>query len=127
MWVFQYLDTTIQLIQTIQGLNTTWMSLSIYGLHDVYFIAPAILQGYKARNAYIATQGPLQDTVNDFWRMIWEWKSRTIVMLCETEENGVVMDYFMWSCVHFSWLLYLILGEFMSVLATEGRGAISVR
>ena len=65
-------------------------------------MAPAILQGYKARNAYIATQGPLQDTVNDFWRMIWEWKSRTIVMLCETEENGVVMDDFMWSCVHFS-------------------------
>ena len=74
----------------------------MYGLHDVYFMAPAILQGYKARNAYIATQGPLQDTVNDFWRMIWEWKSRTIVMLCETEENGVVMDDFMWSCVHFS-------------------------
>lgn len=45
------------------------------------------LQGYKQRNAYIATQGPLQNTVNDVWRMLYEFKSRTLVMLCNMNEN----------------------------------------
>ena len=46
------------------------------------------LQGYKQCNAYIATQGPLQNTVEDFWRMVWEFKSRVIVMLCHLTEEG---------------------------------------
>jgi len=44
------------------------------------------LQGYKQRNTYIATQGPLQNTVDDFWRMMWEHRCSCIVMLCELEE-----------------------------------------
>ena len=49
------------------------------------------VQGYKQRGAYLATQAPLPNTVNDFWRMMWEFKSRAIVMLCQlTEENGQV-------------------------------------
>ena len=46
------------------------------------------LQGYKRRNAYIATQGPLQNTVGDFWRMMWEFKSKVMVMLCNLNEEG---------------------------------------
>lgn len=37
---------------------------------------------------FIATQGPLPDTINDFWRMIWQSKAHSIVMLCEIMENG---------------------------------------
>ena len=48
------------------------------------------LQGYKQRSAYIAMQGPLQNTVGDFWRMMWEYQCSCIVMLCEPEEEGVV-------------------------------------
>uniref|UniRef100_A0A3Q1H533 Tyrosine-protein phosphatase non-receptor type 20 n=1 Tax=Anabas testudineus TaxID=64144 RepID=A0A3Q1H533_ANATE len=36
---------------------------------------------------YIATQGPLQHTVEDFWRMVWEWKCHSIVMLTEVQER----------------------------------------
>ena len=46
------------------------------------------LQGYKCRNAYIATQGPLASTVGDFWRLMWEFKSKVIVMLCSLSEEG---------------------------------------
>ncbi|KAH0623652.1 hypothetical protein JD844_006649 [Phrynosoma platyrhinos] len=44
-------------------------------------------QGYKEKNKFIAAQGPKQDTVNDFWRMIWEQKSATIVMLTNVKER----------------------------------------
>ncbi|KAJ1960540.1 phosphotyrosine-specific ptp2-like protein, partial [Dipsacomyces acuminosporus] len=37
---------------------------------------------------YIATQGPLPDTVYDFWKMVWEHHSLVIVMLTQEHENG---------------------------------------
>ena len=52
------------------------------------------LQGYKQRNAYLATQAPLANTVNDFWRMVWEFKSRAIVMLCQLSEDGQVTTHY---------------------------------
>ena len=48
------------------------------------------MQGYRKRSAYIATQGPLPSTVNDFWRMVWEYEIKCIVMLCNLQEDGVV-------------------------------------
>jgi protein tyrosine phosphatase len=47
-------------------------------------------QGYKQRRAYIAAQGPLEETVNDFWRMIMEKKSNIIVMLSGTDDSDQV-------------------------------------
>ena len=49
------------------------------------------IQGYRQKKAYIATQGPLLHTVNDFWRMVWEREVKCIVMLCRTEEKGEVI------------------------------------
>ncbi|GAB1610532.1 signaling mucin MSB2-like [Argonauta hians] len=41
------------------------------------------------RKAYIATQAPLECTVADFWRMVWEQQARVIVMLTDMDERGM--------------------------------------
>ena len=42
------------------------------------------------RNAFIVTQGPMENTIEDFWEMIWEYKSHAIVMLTPLKENEKV-------------------------------------
>lgn len=39
-------------------------------------------------NRFICTQGPMQNTVNDFWRLVWQEKATSIIMLCQVEEGG---------------------------------------
>ncbi|PNI33397.1 PTPRE isoform 4 [Pan troglodytes] len=51
------------------------------------YINASFIDGYRQKDYFIATQGPLAHTVEDFWRMIWEWKSHTIVMLTEVQER----------------------------------------
>lgn len=40
---------------------------------------------------YIATQGPIVNTVSDFWRMVWQEHSPIIVMITNIEEMNEVM------------------------------------
>lgn len=40
-------------------------------------------------NYYIACQAPMENTINDFWRMIWEQNSKVIIMATDLSENGV--------------------------------------
>ena len=47
-------------------------------------------QGYNHPNAYIAAQGPMPNTISDFWRMVWEYKLVTVVMLTKCTEAGKV-------------------------------------
>src|SRR6218665_4160867 len=47
-------------------------------------------QGYRNRRSYIATQGPLAETTDDFWRLLWENNSTIVVMLTKLREMGRV-------------------------------------
>ena len=53
-------------------------------------VIACLFQGYCQPRAYIATQAPIPDTFDDFWRMIWEQESATVVMLTREEEAGKV-------------------------------------
>uniref|UniRef100_A0A915HRQ3 protein-tyrosine-phosphatase n=1 Tax=Romanomermis culicivorax TaxID=13658 RepID=A0A915HRQ3_ROMCU len=43
--------------------------------------------GYEREKAYIITQAPLPETITEFWRMIWQEKVNTIVMLTHLSER----------------------------------------
>ncbi|XP_055502229.1 receptor-type tyrosine-protein phosphatase alpha-like isoform X2 [Leucoraja erinacea] len=58
------------------------------GEENTDYVNASFIDGYRQKDSYIASQGPLQHTLEDFWRMIWEWKSCSIVMLTELEERG---------------------------------------
>jgi len=45
-------------------------------------------QGPNQGNSYIASQGPLPHTVNDFWSMLWQYKVKVIIMVCREQEQG---------------------------------------
>ncbi|TDG98222.1 hypothetical protein EPR50_G00214830 [Perca flavescens] len=52
------------------------------------YINASYMPGYNSKREYIASQGPLPSTVNEFWRMIWEQKVKGIVMVTNCTEGG---------------------------------------
>uniref|UniRef100_A0A8D0APP6 protein-tyrosine-phosphatase n=1 Tax=Sander lucioperca TaxID=283035 RepID=A0A8D0APP6_SANLU len=50
-------------------------------------------------SSYIASQGPLSSTVIDFWRMIWQYDVKVIVMACREIEMGKKKCECYWSPV----------------------------
>ncbi|XP_076028230.1 receptor-type tyrosine-protein phosphatase alpha isoform X2 [Genypterus blacodes] len=58
------------------------------GEENTDYVNASFIDGYRQKDSYMASQGPLQHTMEDFWRMIWEWRSCSIVMLTELEERG---------------------------------------
>lgn len=49
-----------------------------------------LAQGYTSQQEFIATQGPLKKTIEDFWRLVWEQNVCNIIMLTVCMENGRV-------------------------------------
>ncbi|XP_072757368.1 uncharacterized protein [Anoplolepis gracilipes] len=54
------------------------------------YINASYVRGPKnATKYYIACQAPIDSTVTDFWRMIWEQQCKVVIMLTDLVENGV--------------------------------------
>ncbi len=68
------------------------MSFSSDCSYDLIFqvFKLSLVQGYQQRRGYIATQGPLEHTTGDLWRMVVENGCSCIVMLCTLMEEEQV-------------------------------------
>ncbi|XP_033856575.1 tyrosine-protein phosphatase non-receptor type 2 isoform X3 [Acipenser ruthenus] len=52
------------------------------------YINASLVVMEEAQRSYILTQGPLRNTCDHFWLMIWEQKSRAVIMLNRVIEKG---------------------------------------
>ncbi|KAG5672620.1 hypothetical protein PVAND_002735 [Polypedilum vanderplanki] len=60
------------------------------------YINANFVDGYKQKNAYISTQGPLPKTTPDFYQMVWDQQCLVIVMTTKTMERGRVKCHQYW-------------------------------
>uniref|UniRef100_A0A672RXE4 protein-tyrosine-phosphatase n=1 Tax=Sinocyclocheilus grahami TaxID=75366 RepID=A0A672RXE4_SINGR len=73
----------------IMPYETTRVCLQpIRGVEGSDYVNGSFVDGYRQQRAYIATQGPLAETVEDYWRMLWEHNSTIVVMLTKLREMG---------------------------------------
>ncbi|KAK7123986.1 hypothetical protein R3I93_022177 [Phoxinus phoxinus] len=71
--------------------DSSRVHLTVNDEDDSDYINASYMPGYgNASKQYIAAQGPLPSTVNDFWRMVWEKRSQAIVMVTNCTESGRV-------------------------------------
>lgn len=71
----------------IKCYDQTRVKLStLNGLIGSDYINANFVIGYKERKKFICAQGPMDSTITDFWRMIWEQHLEIIVMLTNLEE-----------------------------------------
>ncbi|KAJ5180756.1 hypothetical protein N7492_003966 [Penicillium capsulatum] len=60
------------------------------------YVNANFIQGELTNRRYIATQAPVPDTFNDFWRMVWEQDVRLLVSLTSEYERGQVKCHPYW-------------------------------
>ncbi|XP_030589781.1 tyrosine-protein phosphatase non-receptor type 18 [Archocentrus centrarchus] len=67
---------------------------------DSDYINASFIRGAAGDCKYIASQGPLSSTVTDFWRMIWQYDVKVIVMASREIEMGKKKCECYWAAAH---------------------------
>ncbi|XP_051909946.1 receptor-type tyrosine-protein phosphatase mu-like isoform X5 [Hippocampus zosterae] len=99
------------------------------------YINASYVDGYHRPKRYIATQGPMQETVYDFWRMVWQENTAAIVMVTNLVEVGRVKcckywpdDSDIFGDVSVTLMETQLLSEYVvRTFAVEKRGAAEIR
>lgn len=82
----------------LQRNATQYVHSSFFaGIPGSDYINANYIDGYRKQNAYIATQGALPETFGDFWRMMWEQRGATVVMMTKLEERSRVRKIYTFS------------------------------
>ena len=59
----------------------------------------ASIQSFRRANGYLLTQMPLPDTAVDFWRLVYDHKCPTIIMLLEANSQVTLFDVIALPCL----------------------------
>ncbi|CAM4525907.1 unnamed protein product [Leuciscus chuanchicus] len=78
------------MVHVFSTYDSSSVKLSVLGNSFDDYINASYMPGYTSKKEFIAAQGPLPCTVNDFWRLIWEKNVHTIVLLTKCNEQGRV-------------------------------------
>lgn len=65
-------------------------AVSLNEFINASWVAGPFLPGQAAQ--YIATQGPLPHTIENFWKMVWVYQVESIFMLCSPQECEIVIE-----------------------------------
>ena len=69
-------------------------------MHVTMHISYCSAKGYSVPKAFIAAQSPMSNTKGDFWEMVWQFRTPTIVLLTNFKEGKQVRV-----CLHCAALL----------------------
>ncbi|XP_075777076.1 receptor-type tyrosine-protein phosphatase mu isoform X9 [Pelodiscus sinensis] len=108
---------------------------TIEGETNSDYINGNYIDGYHRPNHYIATQGPMQETIYDFWRMVWHENTASIVMVTNLVEVGRVKcckywpdDTEIYKDIKVTLIETELLAEYViRTFAVEKRGAHEIR
>lgn len=76
--------------------NRVILNAVLNGSNSDYINASSVTDHDPRNPSYIVTQGPLAQTVADFWQMIWEQGCVVIVMLSRLQDNGYQLCHRYW-------------------------------
>jgi len=80
----------------VRPIDNTRVKLSHSGQLGGDYINANYVSGWQRSGQYIATQGPIQGTIHDFWRMVWEEKCGVIVMVTKLTEGNKLKCHQYW-------------------------------
>mgnify|MGYP002716591894 FL=1 len=65
------------------------------GIDGSDYINATWLIGYHKMREFIITQTPLENTIMDFWQMVWDHSAQTVVLLTSTESQVRRLSFFL--------------------------------
>jgi protein tyrosine phosphatase len=81
--IFAYDDTRVKITPRKANFNSDYINANW-------------VPGERIPRQYIATQGPVPDSFDSFWQMVWECGSTTIVMVTNEVEGGKLKCHRYW-------------------------------
>lgn len=91
------------------------------------YVNASHIKASRSNKRYIASQGPLPATFEDFWSVIWEQGVQVIVMLTAEKEGGQLKCHNYWSAQNYGHFLLETLSENRVPLEARPRNEVSRR